>query len=417
MSDDKHLEIRSERQIQKFCIYGFLKNLKFFEPYLLIFLMGKGISLFEIGLLIGIREILINVFEIPSGFIADYFGRKKELYFCFSLYILSFVCFFFTNSFAMAAVAMGLFGLGEAFRSGTHKAMIFTYLDHRGWQGEKTYVYGLTRSWSLVGSAVSSVIGILLILLAPAVNFIFLFSIIPYILDFFLILSYPAYLDQSDKEGETDLRGMFRSVYLQFRHSRLLRNLLMEEGIFESIISYTKDMIQPILETIILSSGFVVLSRLSKEDNLHVLLGLTYAALNLFGSYASHQSHVIKKHGTSLHCLWTLHLGLAISMAVLALISRFSLPVLAVYLVIYFLFNVRKPIFIDELDEHIEKSARATTLSISAQLKSLLLVILAPVSGWIADRFGIAAMMLLLSLCLLASLPLLRVRKSSKAEA
>ena len=76
---------------------------------------------------------------------------------------------------------------------------------------------------------------------------------------------------------------------------------------------------------------------------------------------------------------------------------------------------MRKPIFIDELDEHIEKSARATTLSISAQLKSLLLVILAPVSGWIADRFGIAAMMLLLSLCLLASLPLLRVRKASKA--
>ena len=31
----------------------------------------------------------------------------------------------------MAALAMAFFGLGEAFRSGTHKAMIYTYLERK----------------------------------------------------------------------------------------------------------------------------------------------------------------------------------------------------------------------------------------------------------------------------------------------
>ncbi len=72
-------EILADFQIKKFCAYGFLKNLKFFEPYLLIFLLSQGISLFQIGILIAVRETIVNLFEVPSGIIADYFGRKKEL--------------------------------------------------------------------------------------------------------------------------------------------------------------------------------------------------------------------------------------------------------------------------------------------------------------------------------------------------
>ena len=42
-------------------------------------------------------------------------------------------------------------------------------------------------------------------------------------------------------------------------------------------------MIQPILEAIIWGSGLTVIVSLSREYNLHILLGLVYAGLNLFG--------------------------------------------------------------------------------------------------------------------------------------
>ncbi len=92
-------EINRNIQIKKFSTYGFLKNLKFFEPYLVIYLLARGFSFFQIGLLYAIRETVMYVFEIPSGIIADYYGRKKELYMCFTFYIISFVAFFYGESF------------------------------------------------------------------------------------------------------------------------------------------------------------------------------------------------------------------------------------------------------------------------------------------------------------------------------
>ena len=53
---------------------------------------------------------------------------------------------------------MLLFANGEAFRSGTHKAMIIQYLKIKGLLKLKTEYYGHTRSWSQRGSAISSLI-------------------------------------------------------------------------------------------------------------------------------------------------------------------------------------------------------------------------------------------------------------------
>jgi len=68
-------------QYYKFCSYGFLKNLRFFEPFLLLFFMEKGLSFFQIGLLYSIREIGIYILEIPTGIFADTLGRKRTMLF------------------------------------------------------------------------------------------------------------------------------------------------------------------------------------------------------------------------------------------------------------------------------------------------------------------------------------------------
>ena len=98
-------------------------------------------------------------------------------------------------------------------------------------------------------------------------------------------------------------------------------------------------------------------------------------------------------------------------MAVLAVVSRRPMLVFMTYLFIYALLNIRKPVFVDEVDEHIEKSERATILSISSQLKSLFLLLFAPLMEYMADRFGISVVFFLLAAAFLLSLPLLRTRK------
>jgi MFS family permease len=166
-------------QVFKFEMYGFLKNLMFFEPYLIIYLTISGLSLFEVGLLISIREIVIYIFEIPSGVIADMYGKKIELIMCFVFYIISFFLFFIAPSFWIFALAMMLFGLGDAFRSGTHKAMIMSFLDHNDIAATKTKVYGQTRAMSLIGSMVMSLVAIVFVIYLPEIKYLFLISIIP----------------------------------------------------------------------------------------------------------------------------------------------------------------------------------------------------------------------------------------------
>ncbi len=400
-------DILKDIQIKKFCAYGFLKNLKFFEPYLIIYLMGNNVNLFQIGILIAIREVIVNIFEIPSGIIADYFGRKKEMYFCFSFYIISFVFFFFLDSFTVAIFGMIFFGLGEAFRSGTHKAMIYTYLDSKNWRTEKTFVYGRTRSFSLIGSAISSLLGIGLILIVPTDSYIFLFSIIPYLLDLMLIMSYPKFLDTSDKKSDASFKEMSKGIVDSFRKNKKLRNILIEEGVSEAGFSYAKDLIQPLLEIIITGTGLSLISTLSADDNLKVILGVVYTILNLVGSYFSKKAYILKEKRTNIECLSILHISYAISCGLLAVFTEQYLIVCMIYIVFYILHNIRKPIFVDEIDDNIEKSSRATTLSAAAQLKSVLLMIFAPLLGLIADQIGISWVMVILCAIFVGTYPLL----------
>ncbi len=409
-------EIKSNAQIKKFCLYGFFKNLKFFEPYLLIYLLSNNITLFQIGVLIAIREIIVNIFEVPSGFIADYFGRKVELALCFVFYILSFVIFIFSSTFYIAVFAMVFFGLGEAFRSGTHKAMIYTYLDSKNWSQEKTFVYGRTRSFSLIGSAISSFLGIILILFIPNDRYIFLFSVFPYILAFILILTYPNFLDKTDKKTNTSLKDMFNQLLQQFKANKALKSLLIEEGVAEGAFSYVKDLIQPLLEMVLLSSGIIFITTLNGEDNLKVMLGLIYAVMNLSGSYFSKNAYKLNNKMTNKLCLFFMHIFMAILFGVLSVFSSQYIVIILGYLVLFIMHSARKPLFIDEIDNQIDKSTRATMLSILAQIKSLFLIIFAPILGFIAEQFGINFTLISLCALFIITLPLFISRKQNSAK-
>jgi len=403
--ETQHKTILKDWQIKKFSAYGFLKNLKFFEPYILIYLMGNGITLLQIGILFAIREVIVNVFEIPSGFLADYFGRKKELSFSFLMYITSFVFFFFSSTFWIAVIAMVFFGLGEAFRSGTHKAMIFTYLEQKGWTKDKTFVYGKTRSASLIGSAISAILSVVIILNVTNNGYIFLASIIPYILDFVLIMSYPKSLDNSDREKRISFKQMIRKLIEAFKKNKNLRHILIGEGLFEGTISSIKDFVQPIMEMIIIGSGMVLISTLSADDNLKIILGITYMLMSIFGSVASRTSYRLKKHQTGIFWMNFLYFGLVVVLSFLGLLIDYYYAVIVCYLIIYLAQNFRKPIFVDELDENMPKDERATVLSIASQMKSLFIIVMAPIIGLVSDTYGIKYALIGLAVLLLIFSP------------
>jgi len=181
----------------RFCLYGFLKNQRYFEPFLFLAFLEKGLDFTEIGLLIAVRELTTSLLEIPSGAVADVYGRRLSMIFSFVAYIVAFAAFGFATEPGLLYLGMVLYGVGEAFRSGTHKAMIFAWLRSAGREGERVQVYGYTRSWSKYGSAVSVLIAAGIVLFSDSYEWIFLAAIIPYAINIVNFMGYPATLDET----------------------------------------------------------------------------------------------------------------------------------------------------------------------------------------------------------------------------
>lgn len=407
-------EIKKDKQIWKFCLYGFFKNLKFFEPYLLIYLLGMGLNFFQIGLLLSVREAITYIFEVPSGIIADHYGKKKELLMCFAFYIISFVFFFIGSNLWILSIGMIFFGLGEAFRSGTHKAMILGYLEHKEWYQHKAYVYGRTRSYSLIGSSISSFLSILLVLNLPSLRWIFLVCIIPYILDFLLITSYPKYLDEK-RETKLGLKNFYLETIKQLKsvnENVTLKKILVSSALYDGVFKSIKDYIQPIIKLILVSSGMGLIMSLDADKSMKVYLGFIYGVFYIFSSLASKNVYKISNTFSSTVLFEKSFDLLGLLLLGLSFFIRKEQTIFAViiYFVIYILKDVRRPIFVDVCSDYMDKNQRATVLSIESQIRALFMVIMAPIFGFVADKYSLGDLFFIVGLLFIVINRFLKVK-------
>jgi MFS family permease len=306
---------------------------------------------------------------------------------CFVFYILSFLLFFLASSFWLFALAMMLFGLGDAFRSGTHKAMIMSFIDHNNIQATKTKVYGQTRAMSLIGSMVMSIVAIVFVIYLPEIKYLFLVSIIPYVIDMILIASYPSYLNEKRVEKfnfKEFIKQNVDSIKYTFQ-DRFVRRLVFDEALYQAGYKSIKDYVQPIVIALSISAGLIAFSNFSQEENLKIYIGIIYAIIYLISSLASRYSYKVAKkvnHFNLANSMWFLS-------AMIALILSFFLDNIFIiffsFILIYVFINLRKPVMIEEIGNASDKTKRASVLSIEAQLSSLLLVIFAPIIGALAD--------------------------------
>ena len=92
-------------------------------PVLYLMLLDKGITLFELGILLAILTFFGLILEIPFGTLADNFGRKKIFLTGEAVLLFAVFGFWLADSFAELAVVMALNGTGTALISGTIDAL------------------------------------------------------------------------------------------------------------------------------------------------------------------------------------------------------------------------------------------------------------------------------------------------------
>lgn len=403
-----------DRMYPRFALYGFLKNLRFFDPFIILIFREAGLSYLQIGTLYAIRDIATNLLEIPTGVLADAWGRRRAMLAAFASYIISFLLFYFAKSFWSFALAMLLFAGGEAFRTGTHKALILEYLKITNMLDQKVAYYGRTRAASQFGSAINALIAAGLVFWSGQYRTMFLVATLPYVLDFFNLLTYPPELDgRSSVENRPDmgtqLRATLHDFVSVFRSPLALRALLNSAG-FDGFFKATKDYLQPILQTLALS--LPVLLAWDNQRRSAIVIGLVYFALYLLTSYASRSADDFQKRFPSLESAVNRTFVLGAFLLMLAgLASQVNQPVLAVlaFIGIYLLHNVRRPLNIANISDQIASKVMASGLSTESQATTLLVALLSVLLGGIADRWGVG--MALIALGILQGLlyPLIKV--------
>ncbi len=409
-------------QYYKFCLYGFLKNLRFFDAFILLFFIENGISFTYIGILYATREVVINLFEIISGIIADTYGRKSSLLISFLFYIGSFLIFYFNSAFVLLLFAMILYGMADAFRSGTHKGMIMDYLRIQGWENYKVFYYGHTRSYSMIGSAISALIGGALVLFTGSYRIIFAASIIPYLINLANIYSYPNRLNFSlyklDKQQSRSLVNVFGDFWNSIKNPTILR-IINATALHTAYLKAMKDYIQPVMVQVSLLIPLAYVDDLKSKSG--IIIGIIYFLIFLLTSLASKNAYRFLGIGYNKLSIWTMLFGL--SAGVLCgffYVKQVWIVALLAFILIYIGENIRKPVLTGQLADNTPPGILTSVLSAQSFYSTIVTSVIAVSIGVIADGFGVGYALLSISIVIIVFFSLVRlvsgVKRSVKSR-
>jgi MFS family permease len=124
-----------------------------------LFFLAKNLSFGDIGILFAVFSLSGFLFEIPTGYVGDKYGRKLSV--LIGLIILTVTAFIWTllQSVLAFAIFAGVWMLGLAFISGSFEGYIYDYLKSKG--KEDYYDTLLAKSGSTVyaAGAIGSIVG------------------------------------------------------------------------------------------------------------------------------------------------------------------------------------------------------------------------------------------------------------------
>lgn len=404
------------RQYYKFCLYGFFKNLRFFDAFLILLLIDKDLNFTEIGILYASREIIINIFEIPSGIIADTFGRKSSLLGSFVFYIFSFIIFYLAADFWLLFLAFSLFGIADAFRTGTHKGMIMDYLKANDWSSHRISYYGQTRSCSQKGSAISALTAGILIFYTGNYQYIFLFTIVPYLLNLINVATYPQFLNHSTiSQGEKSrfsINETIKSFINTIRKPELLR-LINISAVHSAYLKSIKDYVQTLMIQVAILVPILMNYDAEKKNGL--IIGILYFITYLLSSKASKLANVAANFNKKQIAFITLALGLSFGIisGILYFYHFWALALIA-FIAIFIIENLRKPILTGFISENTPNHILTSVISTESQLKTLMTAVFALLFGFLADYFGVSSALIILSSVLLGISILFQIMPRSK---
>ncbi|MCB9536129.1 MAG: MFS transporter [Myxococcales bacterium] len=380
--------------IARFCAYSALRNLRFFEPFLVLFLLHDvGLTFLAVGALLAYEKVLCGLLEVPLGVVNDRFGRRRGLVAAFVLTALAFGAFAGATQapdgwkLVLLYGAQTLYAVGEALRTGTHKAMILDWLQRQGRRDEKTRVMGITRFWSKSSGGVSALAAGVLVWTTGSFTLLFVAACLPTLAAAVVVWSYPRELEgmraatpAAEATPRPRLAGLVGAGVVP---------MLLASVVFESQVKLALVYLQPFLAGALGTADLAVMGGVGAM----VFGGWYFVQGLLAGASSLGATWLVARAGSEARALRAAHRAAALGMVgvVVGLSTGWQAPALVCFLAFAALQNARRPIFVSALDDVMDPAYRATTLSIESQARSWAYAGSAVVMGALADAGGLVA--------------------------
>ena len=338
-------------------------------PTIVLFYESHGLNLEQTVLLKTILSLSILILEVPSGYLADLWGRKACLVVGSGVWIVSWLIYCVGNSFGKFAIAEVLAGVAGSLISGANTALGFDTLLQL--QREKFYPIWEGRLVAIAGIS-EAVCGIIGAAIAPR-NLVYPFYLqtICLIIYFFLALTLVEPSCHLPIKKNKQL-GQLKNIIIDVLKNSRLRWLVLLNGTFASASFLI----------VWLSQDYL------KQLNIPIqAFGWAWAIFHLGMSLASVNAHRIESFLGIKKATFFLVALLAVSYICLGSITRVwgIIFIMGIYLVR----GLSSPLILNSINQQIASSVRATILSINSLVFRISFALVAPLIGAIASRYDL----------------------------
>ena len=361
-----------------------LKNLQFFGPvavpYFIDWLRVDYTRLFALQ-----AWFLFWVFtlEIPTGIVADKFGRKFSVAVGCLLFGADMLCFGLVRSYPILFVAEFLGAVGMTLISGAEQALLYDSLVELKLQERARHYLSRYDSAGTLGLLLAFPIGSYVASLGRYPQLIpvpFLMSAVSAVLATVVYLSMEE--PQRTKPRDGFLRMGVEGLRTLFVH-RELRAYVLNAVTISAVTFFAFWLYQPIARRAGLGVAW---------------LGVLAAGFNLFSSILLAISSRLEAAIGLRRLLFATAIGPAVLFAAIGLVYRAAFVVPALFLLVGCRM-LRIPMLNDLINRHVESENRATVISAVSLLERFVTFALYPLVGWLMDVSLDRALYVLAGLC------------------
>jgi MFS family permease len=364
--------------IPRYVVYTALKGVGFglFLPIWVIYLQQqRGLSLSQAALVDVTFFVAAALAELPTGIVADRFGRKTSMTIGASLMAAGLIGWTFAPTLLLTIVAYVVMGVGMTFLSGAEDAFFYETVRQSGRGDEYPRLLGRVSAIFPGALALGSVASGFLAALNLILPFLLSGVLLLAALGIVLTLSEPHAEQRQHDQARPSLRAVLAQSFAMMRDRPQLRFSM----VYLAVVPLASFMIE---------SVFVQPQALALGVPL-AGIGMLVMAVQLTAMAGSAWSARLTARLGEGRALSTAPIVIGSSLLVLAALQ--VMPSLLLIGVMGFVTAVVRPILVSRMQHELSDENRATMLSMQSLIFTMVAALSQPTLGAVADSFGLPA--------------------------